>query len=196
MLLLTGILPKLKSDPARDTVYIYKGIKRPVWMSQACLYSQMAWTQPPGPTAGLGQGRGKQPVWDHSHHHGSHLGEEETAPHLVGDREPSPNFTLNLKGRSPSGLIGFGSLKLIVWVVKLACLPSQFKKRLLSCWLITSWTPEPGVPRIQSWGSDSDQALLPIGTQRKPSLDISTGSGHQGPAKAGMRAGQKTHVRP
>lgn len=196
MLLLTGILPKLKSDPARDTVYIYKGIKRPVWMSQACLYSQMAWTQPPGPTAGLGQGRGKQPVWDHSHHHGSHLGEEETAPHLVGDREPSPNFTLNLKGRSPSGLIGFSSLKLIVWVVKLACLPSQFKKRLLSCWLITSWTPEPGVPRIQSWGSDSDQALLPIGTQRKPSLDISTGSGHQGPAKAGMRAGQKTHVRP
>lgn len=100
------------------------------------------------------------------------LREEATAPHPVGDGEPSPNFTLNLKGRSPSGLIGFGSLKLIVWVVKLACLPSQFKKRLLSCWLITSWTPEPGVPRIQSWGSDPGQALLPTGTQRKPSLNI------------------------
>lgn len=51
------------------------------------------------------------------------------APHaLEGTGEPSPNFTLNLKGHSPSGLIGFGSLKLIVWVVKLACLPSQFKR--------------------------------------------------------------------
>lgn len=27
MLLLTGILPKLKSDPARDTTHIYKYIK-------------------------------------------------------------------------------------------------------------------------------------------------------------------------
>lgn len=49
MLLLTGILPKLKSDPARDTAYIYKGIKRPVWTSQARLCGQMAWPRPPDP---------------------------------------------------------------------------------------------------------------------------------------------------
>lgn len=42
---------------------------------------------------------------------------------------PSPNFTLNLKSCSQPSLIGFGSLKLIVLVVKLSCLPSQFKKR-------------------------------------------------------------------
>lgn len=55
-----------------------------------------------------------------------HLG-EEVATHTREDGESSPNFTLNLKGRSPPGLIGFGSLRLIVLVVKLACLPSQFK---------------------------------------------------------------------
>lgn len=49
------------------------------------------------------------------------------APHTREDGESSPNFTLNLKGRSPPGLIGFGSLRLIVLAVKLACLPSQFK---------------------------------------------------------------------
>lgn len=81
------------------------------------------WTPEPAPGQGWGL-LGAETVWLLR----PHLGKEVMAPHARGRWEPSPNFTLNLKGHSPSGLIGFGSLKLIVWVVKLACLPSQFKK--------------------------------------------------------------------
>lgn len=49
-------------------------------------------------------------------------------PHAAGDGRVISQFHTQFKGHSPSGLIGFGSLKLIVWVVKLACLSSQFRE--------------------------------------------------------------------
>ena len=148
MLLLTGILPKLKSDRARDTTHFYKGVKCAVCLDVTrAPVGPTAWALLPGPTAGPGPGLGTQGLSGVRATTLVPTSESKRWPALpAGDGEPSPNFALDLKGHSPSGLIGFSSLKLTVWVVKLACLPSQFKKRRLSCWLIPSWTAEPGVP--------------------------------------------------
>lgn len=76
------------------------------------------------------------------------------APHTWEAGETSPNFTLNLKGQSPPGLIGFGSVRLIVLVVKLACFPGQFKKEateLPACYELGSRCRR-NVTNAKSWG--------------------------------------------
>lgn len=142
MLLLTGILPKLKSDPARDTRHIYKCIKSP------CLDVPCTPVGPDAQPAPLGPAPDQAPSTEGVKRLRIHasgrppLKRPSTAPHMLQGAGVISQFHTQFKGHSPSGLIGFGSLKLIVWVVKLACLPANLRKRLLSHQLIMSWGAE------------------------------------------------------
>lgn len=105
---------------------IYKCIKPGVCLAVPHACSQMA--SPPAPVPALS----RHQVWSQNCRNGTAvaatLRKGSGTPHTWEDGETSPNFTLNLKGQSPPGLIGFGSVRLIVLVVKLACFPGQFKR--------------------------------------------------------------------
>lgn len=101
MLLLTGILPKLKSDPARDTAYIYKCIKSqcldvtgspvgPDGLGSASLEPAAA----PGASVGSTASAGSAPL-----SLGSHLGKEVMAPHTPqGDGGALSQFHTQFQG--------------------------------------------------------------------------------------------------
>lgn len=105
MLLLTGIFPKLNSDPVRDTTCVYKCVK------SLCLDVRPGlWGLVPSPP-------GTCPGTRHSAYGVS------TARRRGSEGPHTPEGT----GWLSVGLSGFGSLKPTVWVGERSCLPSRFK---------------------------------------------------------------------
>lgn len=167
MLLLTGILPKLKSDPVGDTSVF----------TSAQVAASGGHTHTSGPDLGPGL------PWDH-HSSGDHsrdvrrpqLGATVTAPtrertmppHSLQGRGATPNLTPTAKGHPPPGLTD--SLKLIDRVVELAALPASLKDRLASGWLVTRRKQ-----KQKGHGDSGPLALTPAEDEKMTKLSLVRG---------------------
>lgn len=135
MLLLTGILPQLKSDPVGDTSTF----------TSAQVAASGGHTHTSGPALGPGLPRdlplrpvplsGTRGIHRLSTTVRAPTGERTTPPHTLEGRGATPQPHARWKGSPPPSLIG--TLKLIDWVVERAALPASLKDGLAGGWLVT-----------------------------------------------------------